>query len=252
LFQDIDGLPADFRIAGYYGSEPVIQPNDRLFISVSSPVLNQEKVAQFNLPLTSFLAMGEVNVSETPTLTTYLVEKDSCINFPVVGKIKLAGLSKSEAIKKIEDLVLLHAPDLVSPTVNMQLLGFNVYVIGEVNSPGRYGVTNEKLSLTEAIAIAGGMTIYGNRETVLLVRNNGDRLEHVRFDLTKSDVFSSPYYYLQQNDMIIIESNNKRLKDSNVGQADNYRMQIISLAFSVFSLIASTAVTVFTITKVAD
>jgi polysaccharide export outer membrane protein len=129
-------------------------------------------------------------------------------------------------------------------------MSFRVTVLGEVLKPGTIPVTQEKMSILDAIGAANDLTIYGDRTNVLLIRENNDgSLEHIRFDLTKSDIFSSPYYYLQQNDKIIVEPNRTRQLDSKYGTADGYKLSIYSMIFSAVSVIASTTIAIISLNK---
>ncbi|MDR1763726.1 MAG: polysaccharide biosynthesis/export family protein [Dysgonamonadaceae bacterium] len=248
LFQDLKNNQT-INIEQYYNSEPVIIPNDRLLITISSPVLNQEKVAQFNLPVISYLYPGETGLSSAGALQTYLVEKDSTINFPVIGKIKLAGLTKTEAISLIGNLVTRYAPDIIEPVVNFQILTFRVIVVGEVNRPGGVVISNERASILDVIGTAGGLTLYADRKNIKIIRENGGQSEFAILDLTKSDIFTSPYFYVRQNDFIVVEPNKTHIKDSGYGADTNYKMSVISMIIGVVSLIASTVVTIVAINK---
>ena len=236
-FQDLDTYQKSLRGEGYYEYEPVIKNNDQLLITVAASILDQTKVAQFNLPTTTYLAPGESFTAQSPSVQTYTVDKGGNINFPVLGIIHLGGLTKSEALKKMTDLVANYVPD---PIINIQILSFKVTVLGEVLTPGQIEVKDERISILDAIGAAGDMTIYGSRENVLLIRDNNGTIEHVRFDLTKSDVFLSPYYYLQQNDIVVIEPNDTRKKDSAHGEAKSFRISTMSIIVSIVSVVAST------------
>jgi polysaccharide export outer membrane protein len=243
MFQDIDKMPQNMEATRYFDVEPAIRPGDNLLITVSSPVLTQEKIAQYNLPLTSYLVPGETAVLTTASLQTYLVDKNGFITFPVVGDINLGGLTKTKATEKIKEAIQQRNPEFDNLVVNLQFIDFKVYVTGEVTKPGPVPVTSTKISILDAIGEAGGLTTYGNRTDVLLIRNVNDKIEHIRFDLTKSDIFTSPYFYLQQNDIVIVEPNDTRLKDSKVSAADSFRMSVMSFGFSVISVIVSTIIT---------
>jgi polysaccharide export outer membrane protein len=228
--------------------EPIIKKFDELLITVTAPVLSQAKVAQFNLPMTAYLTAGTGNtVQQSPAVQTYTVDYDGAITFPVIGRIPLAGLTKSQAIERIKKSVSDYVDD---PVITVKLMSFHVTVLGEVNKPGTLSVNQEKISILDAIGAANDLTIYGNRENVLLIRENNDGTnDFIRLDLTKSDIFTSPFYYLQQNDKIVVEPNKTRQLDSKYGVADGYKLSIFSMVFSAVSIIASTAVAIISIRK---
>jgi len=244
FFQDIDGKQQKFDAIHFFEAEPVLLPNDRLFITVSAPIFNQDKVAQFNLPLATFLRAGTEEVSTaTSALQTYLVESDGAISYPILGKVKIGGLTVSKATEKIKQEIIATYPDMANVVVNLQVTNFRVYVSGEVNAPRAIDVSNSRISILDAIGEAGGLNQYADRKNILLIRNNNDKIEHYRFDITKTDLFASPYFYLHQNDLVVVEPNKTKQKDSRVSSADSFRMSVMSFALSAVSVIASTLLT---------
>jgi len=227
--------------------EPIIKKYDELLITVSSPVIDQEAVAQFNLPMTAFLTPGETTVQASPSIQTYIVDNDGTINYPVVGRIALAGLTKSQAVTKIKELISNYLKD---PVINLRIISFKVTVLGEVFKPATILAEQEKISILDAIGAVGDLTIYGDRKNVLLIRENDDgTYTSKRFDLTSSDLFSSPYYYLQQNDKIIVEPNKTRQLESKYGPADSYKLSVFSMVFSALSVIATTTIAIISLSK---
>jgi len=182
--------------------EARICTGDMLSITVTG--LNPLSVAPFNLPLVSYATPGSEQLNATPTLQSYLVDINGNIDFPVIGIIKLSGLSKSQAIKYINEQL---APHLKDPIVTIQFMNYRVTVLGEVLKPGQYSINNERVTVLDALGLAGDMTIYGKRDNVLITRENDGKLEFVRLNLNTDEVFKSPYYYLQQNDVIYVEPN---------------------------------------------
>ena len=250
-FQDIDKYRQNLRIkSDSTAYAPIIKNFDELLITVTAPVLTQELVAQFNLPMTSYLTPGEtgtLNVQQAPTVQTYIVDNTGTVNYPVIGRIPLAGLTKSQAIDRIRELVSDYIKD---PVVNIKIMSFKVTVLGEVLKPGTIPVSQEKISILDAIGAVGDFTIYGNRQNVLLIRENNDgSVSQYRVDLTLSNLFNSPYYYLQQNDKIYVEPNRTRQLDSKYGTADSYRFSIFSMVFSAISIIASTTVAIISLNR---
>ena len=183
--------------------QPKIQPDDLLSISVSS--LNAESNMLFNnviLPptnSTSGIIASKVNEG-------YLVDKGGAINFPVIGKVTLAGLTKEEATEKMINEIKTHVKN---PIVNIRFLNFKVTVIGEVNTPSTFEINSEKINVLEALGLAGDMTQFGNRDNVLIIREKDGVRTTARINLNNKEVLNSPYFYLQQNDIIYVEPANK-------------------------------------------
>lgn len=234
-FQDIDGISqqqlSNDTIANY---QPRIMPDDMLGITVTG--LDPNAVAPFNLPAMSFLTPGEKEVSFVQNLQSYLVSPAGYINFPVLGQIKVGGLTKQECIHYMQDLISQYVKD---PIVNIQFLNFKISVLGEVTRPGSFIMSNDRTSILDAIGYAGDLTIYGERGNVLLIRDNNGKKEFHRFDLSRSDLFASPYYYLQQNDVIYVEPNRPKQKNSRYSQQDSFNVSLFSAVVSTISVITS-------------
>ncbi|GHT77154.1 polysaccharide biosynthesis protein [Bacteroidia bacterium] len=216
--------------------EAKIRTNDHLLITVSAPVINQAQVAQFNLPMNTYLAPGETTFFQSAAIQTYKVDKNGDIQFPVVGQIHLAGMSRSEAVQFIKQKVSAYVPD---PIVNLQFISFKVTVLGEVFRPGPVEVTDERISIFDALGVAGDLTIYGDRHKVILIRENDGKKDLHRIDLTQSSLFASPYYYLQQNDVVYVEPNKTKKRESKFGAGENYTMSILSVSFTAISVMAT-------------
>lgn len=190
-------------------SEPVIRTADQLLITVSA--LDPDAAAPFNLPTVSYAQPGSDLAYVTATLQSYIVDKDGNIDFPVLGTLPLAGLTKAEAVTLLKSKL---EPFLHDPIVNIRFMNWDVTVMGEVNRPGKYAVTDEKVTILDALAMAGDMTVYGKRDNVLLARENNGKLEFARLNLNTEEIFTSPYFYLQQNDVIYVEPNSVRAVNS--------------------------------------
>jgi polysaccharide export outer membrane protein len=189
--------------------EPVIQVSDLLSITVSS--LNPEATAIFNAPNES-TPNANVATAGNNTLTIgYLVNPNGDIQFPVLGKIHVEGLNKSQLnallVKELTDKKL-----LVDPIITIRHLNFRVSVLGEVSKPGVFTVQNEKLSLLEALSLAGDITIYGKKDNIMVIREN-DKGEKIvkRLNLNTQEIFASPYYYLKSNDIVYVEPSKDRV-----------------------------------------
>lgn len=208
--------------------EPIIQKNDILSIIVSS--LNPEATAIFNTPNQSVIA--STSGTGTSSVTTgYLVDRQGRIVFPILGYIDAAGLTQQH-LTDIIAATLSEKKLLLDPIVSVRILNFKVTVLGEVNRPGVEMVPEGKISLLEALGMAGDVTLYGKRDNVLLIRvENGKKITR-RIDLNSQDfVYNSPYYYLKSNDVIYVQPNSTR-----IGGTSNLQ-QVLPLAFSGLSLL---------------
>ncbi|HRN99265.1 MAG TPA: polysaccharide biosynthesis/export family protein, partial [Flavobacterium sp.] len=186
--------------------EPVLQPDDLLTIQVLGE--NQEVTVPFNLP-----EMGQ-NDSEYRNIRTYLIDNQGYIDFPVLGRVKLSGLTRTEAREK---LVKMLSEYIVNPTVNFRIVNYKVSVLGEVLRPGNYNSQGERITLLEALGLAGDLTIYGRRDNILLIRETEGKKEHTRINLADAGFIDSPYYYLKQNDIIYVEPNKTKIHTSRIG-----------------------------------
>jgi polysaccharide export outer membrane protein len=245
-FQDIDKYQQNLRIANDSASyDPVIKRNDELLITVSAPVLDQTTVAQFNLPPIAYMTSGETDLQKSPTIQTYIVDNNGKINFPIIGELTMAELTKSQAIELLKKSISNYVND---PIINLRIISSRIIILGEVRAPGPHYFRPEKMSILDAIADAGDITSYGNRNNILLIRENDNgTINHIRLDLTSPDLFSSPYFYLQQNDKIYVEPNKAKQMESKFGVADGYKLSVISMVFGVISIIASTTIAIISI-----
>lgn len=232
-FQDLDNQ-ATIITEQAINYAPRIAPDDQLSIIVSGTEPNA--VAAFNMPLASYLAPGETNVTSTPVLHTYLVNSRGEIDFPVLGKLQVANMTRSELTDMLTEKISAYVK---SPIVTIQIRNFKVSVLGEVNKPGIVNVPNERLSVLDALGMAGDLTIYGNRANVLLIRDNNGRKEYHRFDLTSAEILASPYYYLQQNDVLYIEPNKARKGNAKYSQSGQFNVSLASTIISALSVLAS-------------
>ena len=228
-----DSINAHFQAQ----SETVIRSGDALTVVVSA--IDKEAVAPYNLPTATFAAPGSAQLQTTPSLQYYIVNEDGFITMPVLGQVHVAGMKRvevEEAIRKqLETQVL-------NPTVLVNLIGAKVSVLGEVRNPGYVYLNRGRLTLLEALAAAGDLTPYGLRNNILITREVDGKLEMARLDLGDVNIFTSPYYYLQQNDVIYVSPNQVRVVNS----------QNVGLWLSMVSTMASAAtviVTVVTLTK---
>jgi polysaccharide export outer membrane protein len=214
----------------------VIGPNDLLSITVNS--LNPTASAVFNAPNITY-SNNTTNITGGPVQASgYLVDADGNIQFPILGTIKAAGLTenalRSQIIKGILDKKL-----LVDPIVAIRHLNFRVTVLGEVGNPTVINVPSEKITLLEALGLAGDVTIYGRKENVLVIREEGGQKLIKRINLNTSEIFNSPYYYLRSNDIVYVEPNKAKV----AGSSRSYQLLPIILSGLSFAAIIVDRVT---------
>lgn len=212
--------------------ETKLKADDLLSIVVSSEDFNSlEAATPFNLSVAATPTVGGESVVPGEPID-YLVDKDGFITFPSVGKIKAGGLTKGEFEKNLKEQL---SKLLNKPLVTTRIKNFRVSVIGEVNKPGVIPVVTERISIPEAVAMAGDLTIYGLRENVLLIRDNGGVKTHVEIDLTKGDLINSEYFYLQQNDVLYVKQNKARRGAGSIGPS----VPVLISALSVLAVVVS-------------
>lgn len=185
------------------------QANDLLSINVTA--LDMDAARPFNLFVSSPTSMKNMGLTGQQQQQTYLVDKNGDINFPVLGKLTLGGLSRNEAIALMENKLQDYLKD---PMVTLRLTNFKISVLGEVNRPGTYTIENEQVSLPQAIALAGDLSIKGKRTNLLLLREEGGVLTKTYIDLRSDAFFNSPYYYLKPNDVVYVEPNASKVRSS--------------------------------------
>jgi polysaccharide export outer membrane protein len=206
--------------------EPMVQQGDLLSISVNSR--NPEATLVFNSP--NMLVTQASTVSGSMAQASgYLVDEDGFIQFPFLGNIKAAGLSKKE-LKEFITSELARQKLLVDPIVNIRYLNYRVSVLGEVARPSVLNIPNEKVTLLEALGLAGDLTIYAKRDNVLLIREEGGKKKITRIDLTSNELFTSPHYYLKSNDIIYVEPNKTKVASA------SWTSQWLPVFFSALSI----------------
>jgi len=183
--------------------EPIIQTGDILFIGVTS--LDPMSSAMFNFSTTGTSSVAG-GMSQMPQNTTLgiLVNSDGTIDIPKLGKVKATGTTKNQLRVLLTDALL---PYLKDPVVTIRFMNYRVTVLGEVNRPGTLPILNERVSVLEALGLAGDLTMYGNRNNILLIHENNGIKETKRLSINDYSIFSSPYYYLQSNDVLYVEPN---------------------------------------------
>ncbi|MEX1383255.1 polysaccharide biosynthesis/export family protein [Lutibacter sp.] len=204
----------------YKNYAPKIQTADILNITVSAR--EPDAVKAYNL----YQGGGQT----TTKSITYLVDNQGDITFPELGKIKVGGLTTDELKDNLISRLEVY---ITNPIVTIRLENFRVSILGEVKSPGPYNLENEKVSIPEALAMAGDLTIQGKRKNILLLRTTGDKVESIRLDLTDKSLFKSPYFYLAQNDIVYVEPNKAKVNSSAIGTTSS----LISIASALLSLV---------------
>ena len=201
-----------------------VMPKDLLTIVVSCST--PELTAPFNL----------VNSSDVSILQQYLVDNQGNINFPMLGEIHVGGLTKLEIENLIIDKLKVYLKE--TPLVTVRIVNYRISVVGEVGAPGSFIISGEKINLLEALAMAGDLTIYGMRNNVKLIRTGQNhRQEIITLDLNKAETVLSPYYQLQQNDIIYVTPNKTKAKNSDVGAGTGLWLSGVSVLLSITNLL---------------
>lgn len=216
-----------------------IMPKDILTVTINT--VNPEASAPFNLIVRPTLANATSNIPTSGgALQTYLVDNEGCIDFPVVGKLQVGGLTKSMCEKLIHDKIKRYMNAEENPIVTVRMSNYKISVIGEVNRPGMFTVDNEKINIFEALAKAGDLSIYGVRDRVKLIRENAKgRKEIHTVNLNDANIVNSPYYYLQQNDVVYVEPNQVKARNSAIGTSTTIWISVTGALVSLASLIVN-------------
>ena len=206
-----------------------IMPKDLLTITVNT--LKSDAAAPFNPTLNSVAGMAANSQG-------YLVDNDGNIDFPLVGRIHVAGLTKTACQDLIKDKILPYLSKSENPLVTVRMSSYRVTVLGEVKAPGVIQVTTEKMSLLEALAQAGDLTLYGKRDNVMLIREDasGKKTIH-RLNLNDANIINSPYFYLQQNDVVYVEPNKVQARNSSISTSTTLFFSFFGIATSLTSLL---------------
>lgn len=223
----------------------VIQPKDMLSIVVSGR--NPELVAMFNLPVISYQAGSEMMGANTANqrLMGYVVDNEGCIDFPELGKLKVAGMTRWELAKMIKDKLIKDGL-LSDAVVTVEFMNFKVSVIGEVTAPGTFTVEGDKVTILQALSLARDLTIFGRRDNVSVIREKDGARTIYEVDLTDVDLFKSPAYYLQQNDVVYVQPNDVKARQSTT---DDKTLRTTSIIVSSGSLLVSIATLIATLVR---
>lgn len=217
--QDIDQLSIknDFEFLS-------IQPGDILDIQIKA--LNPESVLVFQRQSALTPQQGQL---QNRVIDGYLVGEDGTISLPLIGSINTTNKNTQTLALDLQEKL---SPYIKSPSVNIRLLNFRVSILGEVNKPGTFTVLEERISVLQALGLAGDLSINGNRNNITLVRSENGKTEHYTIDLTKSDFMQSPYFFLKQNDIIYVQPNTARVKSSGLVGNTSTLTSVLSLALS--------------------
>lgn len=210
---------------------PRLQPDDLLAITVSAADL--EATLPFN-QMNPYTARGGGGSASMDRQITYLIDENGFIDYPVLGNIRLGGLTRSQAMGAMRQLLSKY---IIDPGVNIQITNFKVTVIGEVRSPGSFTMPNERVTILEALGMAGDLTINGLRDNVLVIREIEGEKTFTRVDLTSADMINSPVYFLSQNDVIYVEPNKAQINASAYNRNTSIFISIAGILISVVSLL---------------
>lgn len=216
-----------------------IKPEDKISIIVNSK--DPQLANLFNLPLVAN-RVGQLVNSSNLQISGYTVDSLGCIDFPVLGKIHIAGMNREGISQTIKEQLI--SKSLVKdPIVTVEFMNLVVAVMGEVNRPGRFNIDHDKITLLDAISLAGDLTIYGKRENILVLRQENGKQVSYKVNLCSGyDLYASPVFYLQQNDVVYVEPNDTRARQSTIN-GNNVRST--SFWVSIASLLTSVAVLIF-------
>lgn len=208
-----------------------LQPDDKLMITVTSE--EPELANDYNMLYVFTMSTQLQGAVNDDSVYTYLIDQEGNIEFPELGKIYLAGLTRIEAEAKIKKLISLY---IKNPGVNIRVLNFKVSVLGEVAAPGPQRVIGERMTIFEALSAAGDLTIYGKRKDILLIREKDGKRMMTEIDITNPDIVNSEYYYLAHNDVLYVKPNKTKVNSSAVGPNLTIAISALSLLVTIIAL----------------
>lgn len=217
--------------ATFENNAPKLQPGDILAISVTADDIRATQ--PFN-QVSTYQGTGGTFQSNSPFIPTYVVDNEGKITFPMLGEVKLGGFTREQAINYLRKEVSKY---ILNPGISLEIRNFRITVLGEVKSPGTFPVTNDRITILEALGMAGDLTINGVRKNVLVIREqNGVKTEH-RIDLTQQNALNSPVYYLAQNDVVYVQPNGARVQSSKYTQNTSVFISVAGVIISVISIL---------------
>jgi polysaccharide export outer membrane protein len=229
-----DSVKLEKQATGIFNAR--IKPKDLLSITVVTSEPDASRI--YNLVVPQIAPMTtQMLLTTTPTLQSYLVDNDGNIDFPVFGKLKVSGLDRKGLEILLQDK-LASAFSKERPIVTIRIINYSVNVLGEVLRPGKFETVNERLTIFDALALAGDMSIYGRRDNVKVLRENADGTKkYITVNLNDKNIIYSPAYYLEQNDVVYVEPNKSKSNSSNFGSAESFAISALSIVFSLASLV---------------
>ena len=226
-----------------------IKPKDLLSITVVTS--ESEASRNYNLivpqlydPASVSLLSASAGLSSSmiavqPTLQTYLVDNDGNIDFPVIGELKVGGMTRKEVEKMLQEK-LASAFNKEVPIITIRIVNYSVNILGEVLRPGKYNTTNDRMTIFEGLAMASDLTIYGRRDNVKVLRENADGTKnYITVNLNDKNVINSPAYYLEQNDVVYVEPNSAKSRSSGIGAEETLSVSALSVLISLTSIIVT-------------
>lgn len=215
-------------VAAY--SDPLIRPDDILSVTVQT--VDPRVSAPINESNSASASVGE----QKPMPGGYLVDKEGYIELPVAGRVRVGALTTQGAKEAVRKAASVYFKE---PVVNVRFANFRITVLGEVSKPATYVLPNEKVTLLDALGMAGDLTIYGKRDNILLIREQAGEKKFVRFNLNETALFSSPYYYLQQGDVVYVEPQRAKAAASDAGRNRDFSLiaSILTIAATVITIL---------------
>lgn len=212
--------------------QTVFKSDDLLQITVSAEDI--EVVKPFNLPSVAFSSTTN-SATGISVQQSYLIDSKGEIDFPILGKLKLVGLTKEEGITLLRNKI---SPKYVkNTTINIRISNFKITITGDVKNPGTYTLPNERVSILDAIGMAGDLNISGQRDNILVVREEGTKKVTYRVDLRSNNIYTSPVYYLQQNDVIYVEPNRAKIQSASSNANTGLYISVTSIIITILTLL---------------
>ncbi len=225
-FQGVENLE---KISIKDNETSVFRTDDVISVFVSAPDMDTARPFNLSQGLT-IEGDGTQGQNQVDSAPTYVIDSEGNIEFPVLGKLKISGLTRVEAASVIKEKI---KEFINAPVVTVKLKNFKITVLGEVNNPGSLTVETEKITVIEAIGIAGDLTIKGKRQNITVIRDLGKEKEFHKLDITSKEIFNSPAYYLNQNDIVYVEPNTSRVRTSKTNN------NTLSIALTIFGVVLS-------------
>ncbi|MGJ8745225.1 polysaccharide biosynthesis/export family protein [Polaribacter sp.] len=212
--------------------QTIFKPDDLLQITISSE--DTEAARPFNLSAAAYAASTS-SVVGTPVQQSYLIDSKGEIDFPILGKLKLGGLTREQGLELLFNKL---SPDYIkNPTINIRISNFRITVNGDVSRPGAYTVANERISILDALGLAGDLNISAKRDNVLVLREEGNKKVPYRVNLLSNKIFTSPVYYLQQNDVVFVEHNKARIQSASSNTNTSLFISVTGLIITIVSIL---------------